>query len=218
MPCRQPSTSRRWSCWSRWPKPASKRDIAEHPPGPDPQRRCRRLHHHRRALQHPHCVQIGERRALEAPGGVRVLGRVLPGRAARCRAERSSSWPCGSTSPATGSTMEPQSLRLNPRQQLWRSGRENVAGDRLPPSAHQPEPPHVDRLNSPFGSAISRHATWTASFSLAGTFSGNETTRCRSRAVATRARVSIRFRAPPPSSSREITDWVYPSARPVRVG
>ena len=34
--------------------------------------------------------------------------------------------------------------------------------------------------------------------------------RCRSRAVATRARVSMRFRAPPPSSSREITDWVVP--------
>ena len=51
-------------------------------------------------------------------------------------------------------------------------------------------------------------ATWTASVSLVGTFPG--TTRrgeVWSRAVATRARVSMRLRAPPPSSSREITDW-----------
>ena len=63
--------------------------------------------------------------------------------------------------------------------------------------------------------ALSTHdqhaqATWMASFRLVGTFSGNDTIRCRSSAVATRARVSSRLRAPPPSSSREITDWVVP--------
>ncbi len=49
-------------------------------------------------------------------------------------------------------------------------------------------------------------ATWTASVSLSGTSTGNDKMRCRSSAVATRARVSIRFFAPPPSSRREITD------------
>ena len=51
-------------------------------------------------------------------------------------------------------------------------------------------------------------ATWTASVSLSGTSTGNDRTRCRSSAVATLARVSIRFFAPSPSSRREITYWV----------
>ena len=51
---------------------------------------------------------------------------------------------------------------------------------------------------------------WTASVRVSGTSAGSESTRCRSSALATRARVSIRLRAPPPSSSREITDWVVP--------
>jgi len=56
-----------------------------------------------------------------------------------------------------------------------------------------------------------RHATCTASLSRVGTFSGNDTTRWRSRALATRARVSRRLRAPPPSSRREMTDCVVPT-------
>jgi len=68
----------------------------------------------------------------------------------------------------------------------------------LPPSHSEP---HQQETLTP-----ESHATWTASVSLSGTSAGNDNTRCLSSAVATRASVSIRFFAPPPSSSREMTD------------
>jgi hypothetical protein len=52
-----------------------------------------------------------------------------------------------------------------------------------------------------------RHATWTASFRRDGTFSGERHHEVAVEAVATPPGVSRRLRAPPPSSSREMTDW-----------
>lgn len=50
-------------------------------------------------------------------------------------------------------------------------------------------------------------------FISAGARSGKDNTMWRPRAIATRARVSMRLRAPPPSSRREITDLRRAHAR-----